>query len=290
MGDCLVTKLKGVVDNPNLPTLGVITLDLVSETNAYLAMSNADTEKPIEVELLQGSIVSANPDAVMLDSTHFKINSGASLYTGVMTQENNMLVKARISNYYGLSKLMYLASSNDIDKILYTHITSLQIKPKLNFDVSKLVNLTNTRDLNIVASNNYLVGDFSGLKNLVQLTSFRLTDVSTDSEFKFNSAWLSNLVNLTDCKVERCSAPGFTMRLSDFGRLVNLTILRLQDTNTAGTVEEFVAAQIAAGRTTCSGIAIGINMGRYVTFQGNPITGDIVKTLSWTSASDITIV
>lgn len=77
--------------------------------------------------------------------------------------------------------------------------------------------------------------------------------------------------------------------LEDFGNLINLTYLDIPNCNINGSVENFVHAQIAAGRTTCDGIAVSwIGSGNNITYNGVVIPSKTNLILSW-DAENITL-
>lgn len=76
-----------------------------------------------------------------------------------------------------------------------------------------------------------------------------------------------------------------TGNIADFGPCVNLTTLNISNTGVTGSLEGFVAAQRAAGRTTCNSLSLPyIGEGQTITFNGAKITTiQYTNTLSWTA-------
>jgi hypothetical protein len=293
--NCLVTKIKGSVSNPNLKKLGHVVLDLQSASNNYCRFLNSNADRDIELTLLSGKIDRVQGDATLIDSTHAIIHYGTNQYTGFFTQTASEQFKVDISNYYDLKESMpTVNTSNDLPELLqYSKIIAISIEATDIFDVSSISNAVLLNIINFGNSgyNNRLYGDFSFLQNFTSLTSFNLNSTKIGAPINnFTPALFSNLTSLKTLILNDNKVSSFVGNITEFGSLVNLTTLRLQGCNIEGTVEDFVAAQIAAGRATCSGIAIGANMGTNVTFQGVAITSPEAKRLSWTSASNITIV
>lgn len=294
MGNCLVTKLKGVVDNDNLKKFGHLVLSCQSESNKYFEIALKPNAEPIDITMLEGSIDTVQ-GGIKIDSTHATID-GNHGFPGIVLTEASQDIKIDFGNYYSLAGLGKIISSDNVENLKYTNVKDIDIVPEAEdkFDVSVLKGLvsTVTLSLNTVNTGDKLIGNLSFLASFSALTSLKLVAVPVGyTDLEFSPSYISNLVNLTTVQFDENKL----YSLADdtianfYGNLINLQTLRLQGTLSKGTVEDFVAAQIAAGRATCSGIAIGANMGRDVTFQGVAITGDNVKTLSWTSANDITI-
>lgn len=296
MGSCLVTKLKDVVNNDNLKKFGHIVLNCKSEGNKYFLISLKPNAEPIAITMLEGSIDRVQGGTI-IDPTHAIID-GNHGFPGIFTTEASQNIKIDFEDYYSLAGLGKIVSDDNVKDLKYTDVKTIMIYPEAEskFNVSVLKDLVNVNILELTLlyeQGNRLIGDLSFLTNFSALTSLTLFGVSVDyTDLIFSPSYISNLVNLTEVKLDANKLYSFASdTIANFyGNLINLQKLRLQGTLSKGTVEDFVAAQIAAGRATCSGIAIGANMGRDVTFQGSAITGDNAKILSWTSVNDITIV
>lgn len=72
--------------------------------------------------------------------------------------------------------------------------------------------------------------------------------------------------------------------ISELGSLTKLTLINLDGSYLEGSIEGFVAAQRANGRTSADNVNMSYYAG-HVTFQGKQITGSTNKVLSWTPTS-----
>lgn len=286
--NCFVTRLNSVVDNPNLRKLGHLVIDLVSGSNKFIPFGN-NSQTDILLTMLDGTISSVTSGVTLVDSTHCIIPAGATDLNGIFTPSASQSVKVDLGNYYGLSGDQRFISQRGIDQIQYTEKKSFSaFNPSEEMDLSLLADCSKLTTIYLRDANVKLTGDLSFVENL-ELTSFDFLNGGANSPLILRPAYLSNITTLQEILLENTKVPTLVGDITAFGGLVNLTTLRIAGTVIGGTVESFVAAQVAAGRATCDGIAIGANMGN-VTFNGSLITGSAAKTLSWTSASNITIV
>lgn len=285
--NCFVTRLNSVVDNSNLRKLGHLVIDLVSGSNNFTNFVNKSGED-ILLTMLDGTIDRVTSGITLVDSTHCIIQAGATSGNGIFTPSASQSVKVDLENYYGLDGDQRFISQSGLDQIQYTEKISFSAyNPAEEMDLSLLADCSKLTTIYLRDTNVKLTGDLSFLEEL-ELTSIDFLNGNANSPLVIRPAYLSNITTLETILLENTKIPTLFGDITAFGSLVNLTTLRIAGTNIGGTVESFVAAQVAAGRATCDGIAIGVNMGN-VTFNGSIITGSSAKTLSWTSASNITI-
>lgn len=285
--NCFVTRLNSVVDNTNLRKLGHLVIDLISGSNKFISFGNK-SQGDILLTMLDGTIDHVTSGVTLVDSTHCIIPAGATILNGIFTSSASQSVKVDLGNYYGLSGDQRFISQRGIDQIQYTEKESFSaFNPSEEMDLSLLADCRKLTTIYLRDANVKLTGDLSFVENL-ELTSFDFLNGNANSPLILSLAYLSNITTLQEILLENTKIPTLVGDITAFGSLINLTTLRIAGTNIGGTLESFVAAQVAAGRATCDGIAIGANMGN-VTFNGSLITGSSAKTLSWTSASNITI-
>ena len=238
--NCLVTKLKSVVENDNLNKLGHIVLDLKSETNNYFQIS---TSSPIEITLLEGTIDRVGSNCTKIDSTHAIINP-SDAYPGIYTVEPSQNITIDFSDYYNLNILGPITSSKNINGLKYCGINQIRVISDSEhiFDVSTLKDIY----LTVISLENadYINGDLSFLVNL-NLRIFKITAKYSDSQsLKFSPEYVSNMTSLENLTFDenKLSSFGEKSIAEYYGKLTNLTTLRLQGTFSKGTVEDFVAA------------------------------------------------
>ena len=271
--NCLVTKLKSTVDNSNLEILGAVDLVVLPQSsNGFVSMQTA-TDTTADVEVFDNTIESVTSGNVKKDDTHCQVGSasmgGFKLYAKKAT-------RVRVFNKYVLKKLG--AGTNSVNDVIGGY--------------SRLKNC-NINDIYITLSEDLDVSAFTGL-NLDSLTSFMLAGEDTSYTVQLTGdikPFIDGAVNMTSFGLTNLNTTGMKKyNIADlFGNKTKITTLRItSNAFLTGTVEAFVAAQRAAGRTTnTEGIAISSNLGTYVTFNGSYIpsgTGNV----SWT-ASTITV-
>lgn len=287
--NCLVKKLKGTVNNPNLEKLGHIILECVSGSNNFVSIVCAPGYEPLKVTVIEGSIDHVTSGVSMIDSTHCVVPSGTSIGTGLFTESANQAIVLDIEGYYGMQQVRFLHGDKNLNKLRYTQATFIDVRnPASEFDVESFSSFSACRSIELRDTGNKFNGNLSFIKDF-PLTNFLYMSAPSTIQVKLNASDFSNITTLVtlileDNKISTISGDIATL----FGSLTSLTTLRIAGTNISGTVEGFVAAQIAAGRTTCTGITIGRNLAG-VTYNGSVISGSSSKTLSWTSANDITI-
>lgn len=93
------------------------------------------------------------------------------------------------------------------------------------------------------------------------------------------STLANSIPNISTLYVNQSSIRG---DISELGALVKITKIDVSNTNVTGSLESFVKAQRAAGRTTCADIQFQ-NTQTNLTFNGSNITNN--GNLSWTSNS-----
>lgn len=135
-------------------------------------------------------------------------------------------------------------------------------------DISKVAKLTSLTTLKFIGA--HVTGDISKLNvlNKLQILILDSTKV-TGSINVFNT-----LTNLTSLSLANTRITGDIINL---GNLVNLTNIGIGNSSISGTIESFVQAQRAAGRSSAQITGSSVDWGN-VTFDGSITKG----TLSWT--------
>ena len=285
--NCLVTKLKAVVDNPNLVKLGHIILDCRSESNKYVAIVAGADANPLYVTLLSGVIESVTSGVTLVDSTHCIVQPGAGA-TGFRTHEAGQEIKLDIKDYYGLTQIPLIVGPNGLTQLKYTSVASIDLRnPTKELDIEDLSSLTQCTSMEIRDSNQKIIGDLGFIRNF-PLTNFVYLNIPVTTLVKLRATDFASITTLQTLILENNKISTLSDNIAQaFGTLTNLTTLRLAGTAIYGSVEAFVAAQRNAGRLTCNGIAVGVSMGN-VTFNGSSTTGPSSQQLSWT-ANTITL-
>lgn len=285
--NCLVTKLKAVVDNPNLVKLGHIILDCRSESNRFVSIASAADTEPLYVTLLSGVIESVTSGVTLVDSTHCIVQPNAGS-TGFKTNDAGQEVKIDIKNYYGLTQIPLIVGPNGLTQLGYTFVKSIDFRnPTKELDIELLSSFVQCESMEIRDTNQKIIGDLGFIRNF-PLTNFVYLNIPVTTPVKLRATDFASITTLQTLILDNNKISTLSDNIAQaFGTLTNLTTLRLTGTAIYGTVEAFVAAQRAAGRLTCDGIAVGVSMGN-VTFNGSSTTGASSQQLSWT-ANTITL-
>lgn len=253
MGNCLVTKLKAVVDNDNLEKFGVLVLKTTSkDQGAYkfgIIMQNPGT-----IDAVDGGTIKSYRSGGTTD-THQDIPAQTdSTWKAALSTESTFELK----NKYDLLTLT-LFSDEYYD----------------NFDLAQLKGCYNLGILIGCVS-----GNLSSISELASLAYLNLERANKSSKLKGDVSSLAALVNLAILNINKNTA--ITGSIADLGNLVNLTEFESRETGVVGAVEEFVAAQIGNGRNNCESLSM-IGYKTAITFNGSPAFPNAsVKTLSWT--------
>ena len=184
--------------------------------------------------------------------------------------------KYKITNITFASDVKHLAI--DVQKLFDDFSSIEHIGPK-NYFGSPIKNAMLNLDLineyppklqTLILGGTQVSGDISNINNLINLTTLVLDNSKvTGSINSFNA-----LTNLTSISI---SVEQVTGDIINLGSLVNLTNIGLGKSNISGTIESFVQAQRAAGRSSAQITGSSERWGN-VTFDGSITKG----TLSWT--------
>ena len=219
--DCLVKTFKGSTDNSNLPKLGVIKggFKVTTSGNDLVLQSNQGC-RPVSGKTIEVTILDSNVNI-----------------TGVLNGATMIDSKHGILTYsYNSSLIISGANADDY--------VNVEFKQKYDVGLIKIA----------------FIGSLSEFKFLNEnLTSLQLNKSYGNSDVYGNIADLSELTNIVTINVQYFS--GLYGDIASLGKLVNLTTLSFasipsKKNKVTGTFDNFVAAQKANGRTTCTGIDI----------------------------------
>ena len=221
--DCLVTKLKGTVNDSSLPELGCL----------YFTLQNP-SDKLVKIEAIGEDVefFTPNGEAVFYSSSS-KEGSGASKYA--VTTSNTIFyvdastkVRIGVRNKYALEKLDVYESEEltvDIDFNDFAYCKKLNIlsfsTTQLSGDISALQNLTALTSINL--NNTQVSGDISALQNLTALTSIGLSNTQVSGDISA----LQNLTALTSIGLNGLATSDITGNIELLKGLVSLTIFKI---------------------------------------------------------------
>lgn len=258
MAICLVTRLKASVNDSNLPVLGGMMCNIAPITNddGTVTLSLGATESgKLEVELLNSTFEDGVTTKKTIQATaeylKCKAPEGGILQIAIY----NKMYLRRITELYAIP-----SGLQELNGLPIVEITLNKNAQGLNFSELTTMSLDEVENFTMYSGTPSLSGKVEDLVSAL------------------NPAKLKNFIFLA------ASLPSFDIGV--FGKYINLTTLNITAVPATGTVESFVNAQRSAGRTSCSGIAIGSQMGNKVTFNGEVLsTATGAKTLSWTATT-----
>ena len=245
MNKCLVTKLSGVVDNPDLLRLGEIrikvrklnteyeyralTLSFSKETNITITGDGYFTDKNSVSNKGKQIVVPANTQTVVYVSNgDYDINIcnkyDLTLFVdyafGVVNAPQKSGFSINIEDFKysrNITRINVSEASGDIAAVKnLTNLTSLSLSnTQVNGDIAAVKNLTNLTSLSI--SNTQVNGDIAAVKNLTNLTSLsiRLSNITGD---------ISNLSSLTKLASAQLNSVSGSILALNSTKLTNLII------------------------------------------------------------------
>lgn len=252
MGNCLVTKLKSVVDNDNLKKLGMIDVKVattnwvssIPQYNCYITDGNSAS-----VSILGDNAAVFGPQVrgweISDNSKKITSNPGTNVNNYFTINPSNVdYVTLRYDNKYCIRALDYVVDL-DVDKL----------ESCFNLEYLKVIEgIHNTSVDNIV--------------KCIPLVSDLFIGITSRAPYNY-----------------------FTGRFSDFAKLEHLAYFTIQNGiyDEVDSIERFVAVKRGLGHTSSTGNGIRIRIkqqgnAKYVTFQGNNVQNESSNNfLSWTA-------
>ena len=186
MGNCLVTKLAGSVNNPSLLKLGEIkvtsNLTSIGGSGDYIRVDGS-TDKPVTLKIETGYFRASKSSNDNI-GTELTVNSAMEIFPSTGEHVISVIPK------YNIQYLQNVAM--DIDGLKFSKdLNSLILLPSSYGDISSLKGLTALTS--VICSNSNIYGDISSLKDLTKLTSLRLLNTKVSGDI----ASLGALTNLT---------------------------------------------------------------------------------------------
>lgn len=320
MENCLVTKLKGAVNNPNLDYFDsiLVKVDWGLNSNASIVVRNSDHINlggvGAVIKIISNGYIAANSS----DPNHL------SEYTVTSDAEVKQIFPVNSSNntefiVVGLSKIEHL-HFNRTGGIWIKNLNSLNFCENMIPDFSTVdskiylpvyCTYPNTSEVDLT---NFVKN--MNNKDTIELLMFYTpsSDASTYNRFFVNASAIegysslistnrnfrilggnaSSFESLTAMQtlgigVAGRSSEGVTGNISSFGKLKNLISLNINDTLITGSVEELVAAFRAASSTgagderTSGSITVYFGLSTNITYKGNIINPQGTKII-WTAS------
>lgn len=279
--DCLVTKLKGVVNNPNLPKLG----ELIIRFNATATPTNWGIMRSFQPTATEGITISVDGD-------------------GCFTNLGNTITAESISerSTYPLTTITLPAGSSE--SLLYFYPGSsynIHVQSKYALKALGGIGLVTSAPIESLDDIKYLneelfvlwnpiagmTGDISTLLRYPNIQYVELNKNNLTGDVSI----LAGLTNVKDLVL--WGNTELTGRLEDLGPLTQATNINLsgEGMKVTGSIDAFVQSQIAHGRTSTEGAPVEVDWAvNFCTF-GNlqPQSDKGYQYIEWTSASHIVV-
>lgn len=262
MGNCLKTQLKENVNNDNLTTLGLrvnlTEIDNPVETELQVYIMNS---KECKVKTYGGFVGLSYAD---LANEHTEVTIPANLETPIWFSNGNY--KAEITEKYTINKIVVADNRNPINllnlgELVYSPLVSITLSglDRAFGSLSEIENITTLELLNLNGSR--LSGDIVSLASLVNLTHVNISSTYNISHISGN--------------------------IESIGALINLVEFDVYNIPLSGTIEGFISAQYANGRTLCNGISSPMLL-KYVSFGGQHST-EYYQHIAWESNEKMSV-
>lgn len=257
MNDCLLTSLKGSIDNPSLPILGTLIVD--EYVNNRIAYLNGASDYALEVTVLDDNTIAAVRQGTntLVDSKHAIIGVGSLLPNGLVLGAAATGVRLKIRNKYEIKELRIYGIDGGLERL------------------SACLKLEN-----LYMYGNTIVGNLS---DLAELTSLKIiSNQTTNMNIAGDIRSLGSLLNLEIITLFETSCYGDIQYLGTCTQLRQ--ILLGYHRQVTGSIENFVARQRGAGRTTLAEenkLDLGVPSLWGVYFNGEPATSSSRTYLYW---------
>lgn len=248
MGNCLVTKLNGVCNNPQLKKLGELLISVKKVDNPTRASQgfsvklSKDTDLTIigdgyftDYTLLPNNGNTLHAKANVL--TNFWVNCNSECYISIKNKYNLMELNLRD---LGAAIDVNNNKSFDIGELSYsTELTKLDItKTSVYGDISAFKNCTKLVQLLVSESN--VKGDIKALATCTSLTNLYLGNTNVDGDISY----LANLVNLIDLHLYKTKVYGNISVIANFKKLPSVN---MSDTAVSGDISTLASATQLTG-------------------------------------------
>jgi hypothetical protein len=268
MENCLFTKLKGVVDNPNLPVFGCLKMELKALDNPTDAQKSLILRGPsgtkVNIKIEGGGTFSLESESYESQYTEKEV---------AFTQWNN--INLRVTNNNGFISFI---SKYDITGIgtVYNADPSVRIAQKIfNINLNDFNYMPLVR---IITSGIELKGEFKS-QNWNDITELNLSesDISFFNDVKVNIGNLKDNTLITTLNLRSLNATGSINNLKSPA----LTDINLYNTKITGEINTLLDNIYAAGRTSGDVTINPIN--GLITDDGNAVTQEYINSKGGTS-------
>lgn len=230
MGNCLVTKLKGISNNPELLRLGEMRIKIkkVDNPTDHTQGFSIAVTKPITLEIVGEGYFT---DRTLLENKGKTLTLNSNITNSVWVSNNDVTIA--ILDKYSLKSLFCYydgEGSGVYSENISINISDLDYSVNMNLiylpnsqaygDISALKSLSKLSDINL--SNTQVYGDISALKSLTNLRAFTLGGKKSNLIGDLSS--LSNLNKLEECFIRYSTLSGDLAKMP-----ANLSFISLED-------------------------------------------------------------
>lgn len=265
MNKCLVTTLKGVVNDNNLRKLG-------------------------EFRFTKRAGIAATADSCFVSVSSIEDSTVEILNDGQFCQSGSGIpdtAAGKIKTFPAGSTYSFWVTPGSIVSIRSKYTITRLAHAYADFDLSELNYMTELKEL-ICQFSGGLTGDIAELTKLSKLNYLALPQAT---KLTGNISALSSMTNLTYIALNYSRLSG---DIASLGTLTNLDTLSLGDSVITGNIEDLVSAQISAGRTSGT-IALPYIKATKLFYEGQPVAtnpnvpaNSSNNAISWTSDGTIT--
>ena len=275
MATCLVTKLKGVSDNNNLPKMGEWIFSTKQQT-----ITDATKQLQFYINAAAGTVVSADGvtfTPVTLDGrTNTPIDCPNGNYRIHISDKYSITLFS--INSVNTPPAIFDVNLNDLGYALGLKTLRVVNTEKVTLDVSNLANLS-VLETCVVFDSPGVFGDIAALAGISTLKNLSFKDTGVYGDISAINASANNLVT---AYFENTGVTGDLANITSFKKdgATVYSYLLLENTKVTGTIES-LAANIGPYRS--GGYLVVGCAGTAITYQGNVVNRQIKITFNGTA-------
>lgn len=246
MANCLVTKLKSVVNNDNLPKIGCLYFKAKTLASAgnYSYLLRLETNDEVTISIKEEGYQFRRGDSqTLVRSYTLTSNMGITDF-----EFENGDYTVEVTNKYSITKLYFGYAAETFNKLLNVDIDELKFNSGLTElslwnSVDTCGSLSSLERKNLTKldlSKSKVTGNITSIASMTGLTALNFNNTEIEGD-------ISTLSEHTGLKILRVS-DYITGSITSLGKATQLTTL--DASNIEGTYEELATAMISNGRTS----------------------------------------
>lgn len=275
--NCLVTKLKSVVNNDNLKKIGCIKMHVIVGANASIStLSNGSPYCSIEI-IGDGHFSSTAGGS---DNIGTKLVSNYSRYPSVGEYDIEISNKYPLTNLVMNGVTIVSMDASDFDFTNVNFFALFKTREGVNFNGLPTNILNTLLTWNFDDGQNYATLDITKLIDNTGMTYFKYSSNSPASANLYGDiSGLGGKPAMTFLGIKDQNK--ITGNISSLGGDVALTRIECYKSGVGGAIEDLAAAQVAAGRTSGS---LAVFYSAPVTYNGESPLDYAIKTITFDSS------